>query len=253
MAASPSPYPTFKKAVTPGRDSLVMQHLPQVRLIARRIHRRLPAHISQDDLISSGVIGLLAAIDSFDGSRNIQLKTYAERRIRGAILDCLRRADWTPRNTRKRSKAIKLAIHRCGQRFGREPLEEEIAAELKITLATYRQWLNDVQRIDLLPLEFVTPDGRRSDLLAVVPDRDENSLTRKVERSELEGLLARAIESMPTQAKTILKLYYYEELTLDEISTVVKLHLSRVAQLRVQSLNRLRRRLQRVLPKELER
>ena len=174
MAASPA----FNKSTTETRDSLVMQHLPQVHLIARRIHRRLPAHISRDDLISSGVIGLLAAIDSFDESRNVQLKTYAERRIRGAILDCLRRTDWTPRNTRKRSKAIKLAIHRCGQRLGRVPLEEEIAAELKIRRTTYRQWLNDIQAIDLLPLEFLTKDGRRIDLLAVVPDRNENSLPK---------------------------------------------------------------------------
>jgi RNA polymerase sigma factor FliA len=249
MAASPA----FNKSTTETRDSLVMQHLPQVHLIARRIHRRLPAHISQDDLISSGVIGLLAAIDSFDESRNVQLKTYAEQRIRGAILDYLRRADWTPRNTRNKSKAIKLAIHRCGQRFGRDPLEEEVVAELKITPATYRRWLRDVQGIDLLPLEFVTPDGRRIDLLAVVADRNENSLPQKVERSELEGILARAIESMPKQARTILRLYYYEEMTLNEIATVVELHLSRVAQLRVQSINRLRRRMQSVLPNEFGR
>jgi len=249
MAASPA----LNKSTTETRDSLVMQHLPQVHLIARRIHRRLPAHISRDDLISSGVIGLLAAIDSFDESRNVQLKTYAERRIRGAILDFLRRADWTPRNTRKRSKAIKLAIHRCGQRFGRDPLEEEIAAELKITPATYRQWLNDAQGIDLLPLEFVIQEGGRIDLLAVVADRNENSLLQKLERSELEKILAGAIESMPKQARTILKLYYYEELTLGEISAVVELHLSRVAQLRVQSINRLRRRMQSVLSNEFGR
>jgi len=249
MAASPA----LNKSTTETRDSLVMQHLPQVHLIARRIHRRLPAHISRDDLISSGVIGLLAAIDSFDESRNVQLKTYAERRIRGAILDFLRRADWTPRNTRKKSKAIKLAVHRCGQRFGRDPLEEEIAAELKITPATYRQWLNDAQGIDLLPLEFVIQEGGRIDLLAVVADRNENSLLQKLERSELEKILAGAIESMPKQARTILKLYYYEELTLGEISAVVELHLSRVAQLRVQSINRLRRRMQRVLSNEFGR
>src|SRR5579872_2883871 len=113
------------------REELVLQHLPQVRLIATRIHDRLPDHICLDDLISTGIIGLIAAIDNYDPSQKVQLKTYAEHRIHGAIMDSLRETDWVPRETRKRVKTINAAIHQLRQRLGREPAEEEIAADLK--------------------------------------------------------------------------------------------------------------------------
>jgi RNA polymerase sigma factor FliA len=247
MAATPADYrPAYDEATTLRREALVMQHLPQVRLIARRIHERLPSYISLDDLISTGVIGLLAAIDNFDASLNVQLKTYAERRIRGEIMDSLRELDWAPRETRKKSKVIEAAIHKSKQRFGREPSEEEIAGELGIDPAEYQRWLNEIQAIDLQALEYVNPDGGRSDLLRVVPDAEENWPSHVVERSELERILALAIERMPKLERTVLNLYYFEELSLAEISKIVKLHLSRVAQLRVQGVLRLRSHLQRV-------
>jgi RNA polymerase sigma factor for flagellar operon FliA len=248
MGTTPADYrPVFDEASILRREALVMQHLPQVRLIARRIHDRLPSYISLDDLISTGVIGLLAAIDNFDESLNVQLKTYAERRIRGAIMDSLRELDWAPRETRKKSKMIEGAIHKSKQRLGREPSEEEIAAELGIAPAEYQQWLGDIQAIDLQALEYVGSDGRRSDLLRVIPDHNEDNWpSHLVERAELERILALAIERMPKLERTVLNLYYFEELSLAEISKVVKLHLSRVAQLRVQGVLRLRSHLERV-------
>src|SRR5580693_1655299 len=129
------------------RDTLVLQHLPQVRIIAGRIHSRLPDSISLDDLVSTGVIGLLAAIDNFNPSHNVLLKTYAEHRIHGAIMDSLRDLDWRSRDTRKRSKRIESAIHRTKQAFGREPTEEEIAAEIGIALDEYHAWLLEVQSV----------------------------------------------------------------------------------------------------------
>ncbi|HJT88764.1 MAG TPA: FliA/WhiG family RNA polymerase sigma factor [Bryobacteraceae bacterium] len=251
MATSPADYrDTYDEASTHRREALVLQHLPQVRLIARRIHERLPAHICLDDLISSGVIGLLAAIDNFDESLNVQLKTYAERRIRGAIMDSLREMDWAPRETRKKSKVIEAAIHKSKQRLGREPAEEEIAAELNIAPVEYQRWLGEIQAIDLQPMEYVAPDGRRTDLLRLVPDDGENWPSRVVERFELERILSLAIERMPKLERTVLNLYYFEELSLAEIAKVVNLHLSRVAQLRVQGVLRLRSHLQRVWPAE---
>jgi RNA polymerase sigma factor for flagellar operon FliA len=113
MALSPADYhSTLDEDSILRREALVLQHLPQVRLIARRIHERLPSYLSLDDLISAGVLGLLAAIDNFDETLNVQLKTYAERRIRGAIMDSLRDLDWAPRETRKKSKVIEAAIHK---------------------------------------------------------------------------------------------------------------------------------------------
>src|ERR1019366_3136827 len=131
------------------RDALVLEHLPQVRIIAGRIHGRLPDSVLLDDLVSTGVIGLLAAIDNFDPSHNVRLKTYAEHRIHGAIMDSLRDMDWRSRDTRKRSKRIEAAIHRTKQALGREPSEEEIAAEIGIALGEYHAWLLEVQSVEI--------------------------------------------------------------------------------------------------------
>src|ERR1700676_1859408 len=109
------------------REQLIIEHLPQVRLIARRIHDRLPESVTLDDLISTGVVGLISAIDHFDPSQNVKLKTYAEYKIRGAILDSLRGLDWAPRQQRKRAKQIEAAINAAEQRLRRSPSEDEIA------------------------------------------------------------------------------------------------------------------------------
>src|ERR1700678_3310248 len=116
------------------REQLILEHLPQVRLIARRIHDRLPESVSLDDLISTGVIGLIAAIDRFDPAQNVKLKTYAEYKIRGAILDSLRGLDWAPRQQRKRAKQIEAAICSAEQRLHRSPSEEEVAAQLGLSI-----------------------------------------------------------------------------------------------------------------------
>jgi RNA polymerase sigma factor for flagellar operon FliA len=237
--------PQYDEDAAQRREALVLQHLAQVRVIARQIHDRLPDSVCLDDLISTGVIGLLAAVDNFDLSYNVQLNTYAERRIRGAIMDSLRELDWAPRETRKRSKMIEAAIHRAKQRVGREPSEEEIVAELGVTTEQYRQWLNDGQGIDLQRLESSEGDDR-PDLLKFVADNEDHLPSRLFERAELERILTLAIERMPKIERTVLHLYYFEELTLREIATVVGMHLSRVAQLRVQAVLRLRSHLDKV-------
>jgi len=236
----------YQDDTAPLRDALVVKHLPQVRLIAKRIHDRLPDYVSLDDLISTGVIGLLAAIDNFDPSFHVQLNTYAERKIRGAILDSLREMDWAPREIRKRSKLIEAAIHRAKQRAGREATEEEISAELGIAPAEYQKWLVDVQSVELERLEYSRADGHTRDLLNIIPDDEESLPSRIVERSELERILTLAIERMPKQERVVLQLYYYEELNLREIAGVIGMHLSRVAQLRAQAVLRLRSHLERV-------
>src|SRR5690348_3886060 len=121
------------------RERLILEHMPQVRLIARRIQERLPESIALDDLVSTGVIGLIAAIDNYDPSQNVKLKTYAEYKIRGAILDSLRGLDWAPRQKRKRSKQIEAAIALAEQRLHRAPSEDEIAKELGLNLAEYHE------------------------------------------------------------------------------------------------------------------
>jgi RNA polymerase sigma factor for flagellar operon FliA len=228
------------------RDTLVLEHLPQVRIIAGRIHSRLPDSISLDDLVSTGVLGLLAAIDNFDPSHNVLLKTYAEHRIHGAIMDSLRDMDWRSRDTRKRSKRIEGAIHRTKQMLGREPTEEEIAAEIGIALGEYHAWLLEVQSVEIHSLDTATADGESFSLLNVISDDEESWPSRVVERKELERIIVVAIDRMSRNERTVLSLYYYEELNLREIAEIMGMHLSRIGQLKTQAILRLRSHLERV-------
>ncbi len=222
------------------REQLILEHLPQVRLIARRIHDRLPESVSLDDLISTGVLGLIAAIDRFDASQNVKLKTYAEYKIRGAILDSLRGLDWAPRQQRRRAKQIEAAIAAVEQRLHRAPSEEEIAAELGQTIEEYHEWLVDSRGLTLGSLETASGEDENRDLLKFVSDNEESWPSKVLERTELQRVLAEAIEKMPDIEKTVLSLYYHEELTLREIAKIVRLHESRISQLKTQAILRLR-------------
>jgi RNA polymerase sigma factor for flagellar operon FliA len=221
------------------RERLILQHLPQVRLIARRIQERLPENISLEDLISTGVIGLIAAIDNFDPSHNVKLKTYAEYKIRGAILDSLRGLDWAPRQKRRQAKRIEAAISTAEQRLKRAPDELEIAEELEISLEEYHEWLVEIRGLNIASLEYTTGEHGK-DLLHYLPDADDNLPSKMLEKSELERLLAEGIDGIPQMERTVLGLYYQEELTLREIAQVVKLHESRISQLKSQAILRLR-------------
>lgn len=223
------------------REKLILEHLPQVRLIARRIHEHLPPRVAMDDLVSSGTIGLISAIDNFDSSMNVKLKTYAEYRIRGAILDTLRDLDWAPRQKRRLSRQIENAIQLLEQRFGRAPAEEEIASELGVSVDEYRQWLVDTEGMQIGEFEIASQGEEGGfTLLNYVADEDAKNPAQLLERAELERLIAGAIDRMPKPERTVLSLYYHEELTLREIADIMDLHLSRISQLKTQAILRLR-------------
>lgn len=232
-------YPITEEAAAAERERLILEHLPQVRLIARRIHDRLPGSVNLDDLISTGVVGLISAIDHFDPTLNVKLKTYAEYKIRGAILDSLRGLDWAPRQKRKKAKQIEAAIAVAEQNLKRTPTEDEIAAELKLSIDQFHEWLVEIRGLDVGSVEQSREEGGR-DLLKYVSDDEEKWPSRIVERAELERLLASAISKMPDIERTVLSLYYREELTLREIAKIVNLHESRVSQLKTQAILRLR-------------
>jgi RNA polymerase sigma factor FliA len=221
------------------RERLILEHLPQVRLIARRIQERLPENISLEDLVSTGVIGLISAIDNFDPRHNVKLKTYAEYKIRGAILDSLRGLDWAPRQKRRKAKQIEAAISAAEQRLQRLPTEEEIAAQLEISIEEYHEWLVEIRGLNIASLEYANGDPGK-DLLHYIADDGEALPSVVLERAELERLLAEAIEGIPAIERNVLSLYYHEELTLREIAQVVDLHESRISQLKSQAILRLR-------------
>jgi len=221
------------------RERLILEHLPQVRLIARRIQERLPENISLEDLVSTGVIGLIGAIDNFDPAHNVKLKTYAEYKIRGAILDSLRGLDWAPRQKRKRAKQIEAAIAAAEQKLHRSPAEEEIARELGIPVEQYHGWLVEIRGLNIASLEHSSGDHGR-DLLHYLADPEDHLPSALLERAELERVLAEGILAIPAIEQQVLSLYYREELTLREIARVVHLHESRISQLKSQAILRLR-------------
>ena len=232
-------YRIAEETATDERERLILEHLPQVRLIARRIQERLPENISLDDLISTGVIGLISAIDHFDPTHNVKLKTYAEYKIRGAILDSLRGLDWAPRQKRKKAKQIEAAITAAEQKLQRAPIEEEIAAQLNLSVEEYRGWLIEIRGLNFGNVEYASGETGR-DLLQLVADHDDKLPSKLLERAELEKLLGEAIRRMPRIEQTVLSLYYQEELTLREIAEIVDLHESRISQLKSQAILRIR-------------
>jgi len=223
------------------RERLILEHLPQVRVIARRIHRRLPGNVSMDDLVSTGIVGLISAIDHFDPCRHVYLKTYAEHRIKGEILDSLRRMDWASRQQRQLAKRIEAATAAAEQRYLRAPTEEEIAAELHVTLDRYHHWQAAIGGLNLARLESAgSEDSEKRDLLRVLADDASQWPSALLERKELHQTLVDAISGLPPVEKTVLSLLCEAELTLREIAKIVGLHESRISQLRSQAIVRLR-------------
>jgi RNA polymerase sigma factor for flagellar operon FliA len=232
-------YEVSKAMSEEERQRLILENLPQVRLIARRIQGRLPENVSLEDLVSTGVLGLISAIDNFDPRHNVKLKTYAEYKIRGAILDSLRSLDWAPRQKRKRAKQIEAAIAVAEQRLQRSPTEDEIAAQLEIPLEEYHQWLVEICGLNVASLESVGSQMGH-DMLRLASGENGDLPSTILERSELERLLAQGIDAIPEMERVVLSLYYQEELTLREIAQVVHLHESRISQLKSQAILRLR-------------
>jgi RNA polymerase sigma factor for flagellar operon FliA len=213
--------------------------MPQVNWIAARIQEKLPANIQLEDLISAGIIGLIAAIDNYDPGHNASLRTYAEYKIRGAILDSIRGLDGIPTHKRKRVKQVEGAIANAEQRLKRAPNDEEIAAELGLRIAEYQQWLVDLRGVSLGSLDIVE-DGEEVSLLKFISGSEDDSPALILERSELERVIMEGIRKMPENERTVLSLYYKEELNLREIAPIMNLHVTRVSQLRLQGILRLR-------------
>jgi len=225
---------------TDSRERLILDHLPNVRWLAMRIHEKIGGAVSLEDLISAGVIGLINAVDSFNPNYNVKLKTYAEYRIRGAILDSIRGLDGIPAHKRKRLKGIEMAIAAAEQRLQRVPTEDEIATELNVSVSEYQSALAELQGVSLGSLDELSDGFSESKLLNYVAHDEENQPARILERAELEKLLADAINKMPRLEKTILTLYYKEEQNLHEIAEILGLHTTRICQLKTQAVLRLR-------------
>jgi RNA polymerase sigma factor for flagellar operon FliA len=217
-----------------------MEHLSTVRYIARRIHERLPQHVDLDDLISAGVVGLIDAFSKFDHGKKVQFKSYAQFRIRGAILDSLRTLDWSPRELRRKGRAVEEAIRTVTQRIGRAPLEQEIATELNLTLNEYQRLLGDLKGLEIGSLHMERSEDSGDEELAYIPGSPEEDPLFRCLKGEMKQRLADAIDDLPEKERMVLTLYYFEELTMKEIGLTLGVVESRVSQIHSSTVLHLR-------------
>jgi RNA polymerase sigma factor for flagellar operon FliA len=222
------------------RDLLLMEHLPTVRYLARRIHERLPQHVELDDLVSAGVVGLIDAFSKFDHNKKVQFKSYAQFRIRGAILDSLRTLDWSPRELRRKGRAVEEAIRSVTQRVGRAPLEQEIATEMELSLTDYQGLLGDLKGLEIGSLHTERSEDSGDEELAYIPGSPEDDPLFRCLKGEMKQRLADAIDELPEKERMVLTLYYYEELTMREIGLTLSVVESRVSQIHSSAVLRLR-------------
>jgi RNA polymerase sigma factor for flagellar operon FliA len=251
MDATPAAAWRAYQGVTPAavdEKDLIERYLPLVRNVVDRIKLNVPAHVDADDLYSVGITGLIAAVRKFDPEQGTTFAGYAAMRIRGAILDELRRMDWCPRRARARSRKLKSAINDVEQKVGRAATDAEVSAALGLDAKEYAKWVDEAK-----PVTFIAIDQGSENMEGEGPSlhdllADENDVTGRdnLEKAELVQLLTQRIADLPDIPKKILAMYYYENLRLAEIAEVFGLTESRICQIHAQTILGLRAYLQRV-------
>ena len=241
--ASATTYPPQMRSgaeMSAEEERVLMEHLPIVRFLARRIHERLPQHVEIDDLFSAGLVGLMDAFAKFDPAKKVQFRSYAQFRIRGAILDSLRTLDWSPRELRRKGRAIEEAIRALMSRLGYAPSESEIAVELGTSLEAYQQLLGDLKGLEIGTLHLERNEDSGEEELAYVPGRPDEDPLFKCLRGEMQERLTGAIQELPERERLVMTLYYYEELTMREIGLALGVVESRVSQIHASAVLHLR-------------
>src|SRR5579871_3487858 len=201
----PAPSAAFDRSrLTAEEERVLLEHLPIVRFLARRIHERLPQHVDIEDLFSAGIVGLMDAFAKFDPTKKVQFRSYAQFRIRGAILDSLRTLDWSPRELRRKGRAIEETIRTLTIRMGRAPTETEIAGEMSITLEAYQQLLGELKGLEIGTLHLERNEDSGEEELAYVPGRPEEDPLFRCLRGEVEERLTEAIQNLPERERLVM-------------------------------------------------
>jgi RNA polymerase sigma factor for flagellar operon FliA len=226
--------------LTGEQERVLLEHLPIVRFLARRIHERLPQHVDIEDLVSAGVVGLMDAFSKFDPAKKVQFRSYAQFRIRGAILDSLRTLDWSPRELRRKGRAVEEAIRVLTARLGHAPSEPEVAVEMTLDLDEYQQLLGDLKGLEIGTLHIERNEDSGEEELAYVPGKPEEDPLFLCLRGELEDRLGDAIQNLPDRERLVMSLYYYEEMTMREIGLALGVVESRVSQVHASAVVHLR-------------
>lgn len=227
------------------RDKLIQEYGPKIKYMAYRLSYRLSPDIDIDDLMSAGIIGLMDAMDKYDPGKETLFKTYAEFRIRGAMLDEIRAMDWVPRSVKEKSGLLYKSILELEKRLGRPPAEEEIASHLNMSIAEYQDFLTQAHASAMISIEDlgVNLDNDRDvfEYIGATEGRDPLSLLLK---KDTKKSLVGAIEKLPEKERKVISMYYYNELTMKEIGTALEVTESRVSQLHTQAMLRLKGKLQ---------
>lgn len=223
------------------KNQLVERHAPLVKRIAHHLMARLPASVLVDDLIQAGMIGLLEAAKNFDGSKGASFETFAGIRIRGSMLDEIRKGDWTPRSVHKNSRAITEAISQVEKATGRDARDIDVAERLQVSVQDYHQMLNEVNAGKLVGIEDL---GVSEDVLTTDATKGEDSPFEDMVQGSFQKALARAITTLPEREAIVLSLYYDEELNLREIGEVLEVSESRVSQIHSQAMLKLKSKMQ---------
>jgi len=224
------------------REKLILEYAPLVKLVAGRLSMYLGYNVEYDDLVSYGIFGLIDAIDKFDCTKPVKFETYASLRIRGSILDQIRKMDWIPRTIRQKQKQIDAASKQIEAMYGRNATDEEIAKQLGITDEEFLEWQSQMKVTNLVSLnEYIeqgsdVPNGRETSSHFVMPEE-------AVAESELKDVLRDALELLTEKERRVIELYYYEEMTLKEISLVLEVSESRVSQLHTKALQKMKNKM----------
>ena len=239
---------------TENREEVIKRYSPMIKYVANRIAMRLPPHIEVDDLISVGVLGLMDAISKYDSSRGAKFKTYAEFRVRGAILDELRAMDWVPRSIRQKASNVDKVVQTLQAKLSRSPEDEEVAEEMGISLDQFHDTLNETKSIPIFSLEdlgIAKESGEQQSLLDCLAGKADADPQTQIRLIELKEIIAKAIDALPEKERLMVSLYYYEELTMKEIGAVLEITESRVSQIHSKAVYRLRTKLKAIIAEEL--
>jgi RNA polymerase sigma factor for flagellar operon FliA len=225
------------------RERAMIEQMPAVRWIARRIHERLPQHVDLEDLVSAGTLGLIDAFRKFNPERKVQFRSYAQFRIRGAILDSLRTLDWSPRELRRKGRSVEETVRRLTAQYGRAPSEPEMACEMGLELEEYQQLLGELKGLEIGTLHIEHAEDSGEEELAYIPNSPEDDPLFQCLRGEMRQRLAAAIDALPERERLVVTLYYYEEMTMKEIGLALGVVESRVSQIHSSAVVHLRARL----------
>jgi RNA polymerase sigma factor for flagellar operon FliA len=221
-------------------EQSLLELLPMVRRLARRIHGHLPRNVEYDDIFSAGVIGLIDASAKFSSAKNVTFASYAQFRVRGAILDSLRKLDWAPRHLRQQGRAAREAIQMLTSRLGCSPSDDEVAAELKTSLGAYQKLLGDLHGLEIGTLHRLRADGSDDEEVVCIPAPPEDDPLSCFIRGEATDRLTRAIKDLPEWERKVTTLRYYEEKSLDDIGLALGLDTVRVTHIRASAVRHLR-------------